>query len=179
MTDSPPGTDQESDDVTECHTSGENFGGPVARGRSPRAALPHAVYTSVQMLEIHPKNCHSCHFFGSSARLPGGTARSARRCGISRSDMMCAGPDHSKPSGYRCTKSATPISADCSLSLMAYNDTRSARVGDTGPRWIPAPQVACPGVDLAVTRQSSFLNQARFSYSCSTKLHSRAGQGPR
>jgi hypothetical protein len=91
-------------------------------------AFPHAVYTSAQMLEKHPKNCHFCHFFGSSARLPGGTARSARRCGISRSDMMCARPGHSKPSGYGCTKGATPISADCSLSQVAHDGTRLALV---------------------------------------------------
>jgi hypothetical protein len=57
-------------------------------------ALPHAVYTSVQMLEIHSKNCHFCHFSGPSTRLPGGKARSARRCNITRSDMSCAGPGH-------------------------------------------------------------------------------------
>jgi hypothetical protein len=33
LTDSPPGTEHESDDVTECHTFGDKFSGPVARGR--------------------------------------------------------------------------------------------------------------------------------------------------
>jgi hypothetical protein len=54
------------------------------------------VYTSGQMLEIHPENCHFCHFSGPPARLPGGTARSARRCSIMRSDMTSAGPRHPK-----------------------------------------------------------------------------------
>ena len=36
---------------------GDSFGGPVParRDRGPRAAVRHAVYTGVQMLEIRPK----------------------------------------------------------------------------------------------------------------------------
>jgi hypothetical protein len=60
-----------------------------------------AVYSSGQMLEIHPKNCHFCHFSGSSARLPGGTARSGRRCSITRLDMSRARPGHS---GTECVE---------------------------------------------------------------------------
>ena len=44
LTDSPPGTEQGSDGVTECHTSGEYFSGPVpARGieaLAPRLPTP-------------------------------------------------------------------------------------------------------------------------------------------
>jgi hypothetical protein len=54
------------------------------------------VYTGGQMLEKHPKNRHFRHFLGPSARLPGGTARSASSCDITRSDMISAGPDHPK-----------------------------------------------------------------------------------
>ncbi len=92
LTDWPPGTEEGSDNVTECHISGDDFGGRVPPGRGPRAALPEAVYMSVQMLEIDLKNCHFRHFPGPSARLPGGTAWSARCCSMTRSDIICAGP---------------------------------------------------------------------------------------
>ena len=59
-------------------------------------ALPHAVYTGVQMLEIHPKSATLCHFSGPSARLAGGKARSATRCSIMRSDMSPARPGPSQ-----------------------------------------------------------------------------------
>src|SRR5438045_3724627 len=38
LTDSPPGTEQGTDDVTECHTFGEDCGGPVpaCRDRGPK-----------------------------------------------------------------------------------------------------------------------------------------------
>src|SRR4051812_21390103 len=41
FTDSPPGTEQGSDNVTERHTFGDDFGGPVStrRGRGPRERL--------------------------------------------------------------------------------------------------------------------------------------------
>ena len=35
-------------------------------------ALPHAVYTSVQMLEIHAKNCHFRHFWDVRRGLQAG-----------------------------------------------------------------------------------------------------------
>jgi hypothetical protein len=94
-------------------------------------ALAQAVYTCVQMLEIHPKNCHFRHFSGSSARLPGGTARSARHCSIMGSDTTARGRTIQKPSAHRCTKRAISNSADCSLSRMAHNDTRRVPVGVT------------------------------------------------
>ena len=92
-------------------------------------ALPHDVYTGVQMLEIHPQNYHFYHFSGRSAPVPGGTAHSATRCSIMRSDMTRARPGHPRPSAYRCTKTAISISADCSLSQMAHHGTRPALVG--------------------------------------------------
>ena len=67
-----------------------------APGSRPSRRGSQAVYTGVQMLEVHPQNCHFCHFSGSSARLPVGTARSARRCNIVRSDMIRARPGHPK-----------------------------------------------------------------------------------
>jgi hypothetical protein len=79
-------------------------------------ALPHAVYTGVQMLEIHPKSATLCHFLDRPARLRGGTARSARCCSIMRSDMTRARPGHLKTEWHGCTESARPNSADCSLS---------------------------------------------------------------
>jgi hypothetical protein len=66
--------------------------GELSRRARIDLALPHPVYTSVQMLEKRPQNCHFRHFLGSSARLTGGTVRSATRCSITRSDMICARP---------------------------------------------------------------------------------------
>jgi hypothetical protein len=60
----------------------------------PRAAARHAVYTGVQMLEIHSKTAIFCNYSGPSARLAGGKARSATRCSIRRSDMTWARPAH-------------------------------------------------------------------------------------
>ena len=67
-----------------------------------------------------------------------------------------------QPSGADPPKSATSISAPCSLSHVAHNRTRPARCSVTESHPIPAPQVACPGVDLTVTRQYCFLNHAQF-----------------
>jgi hypothetical protein len=102
-------------------------------------ALAHAVYTSAQMLDKHPQNCHFCHSVGPSARLAGGHVRSATRCSITRSDMTCAGPDRSNPSAYRCTETATPNSAHCSLSHADHQGTQPAGVGVPRPHTILAP----------------------------------------
>jgi len=62
-------------------------------------ALPHAVYTSGQMLEIHPQNCHFRHFSARPAWLAGGKAGSATGCSVMRSEMIPArgtGPGHPK-----------------------------------------------------------------------------------
>jgi hypothetical protein len=64
--------------------------------RAADVAFPHTVYTDLQMLEKHPQNCHFRHFLGPSARCPGGTARSASCCSITRSDMLSRGPGGSK-----------------------------------------------------------------------------------
>ena len=88
----------------------------LTRIEGPRAAVRHAVYTDVQMLEIHSKTAIFCHYSGPSARRPGGSARSARRCRIMRSDMTRARPGHPSTAWRGCTESATSISADCSLS---------------------------------------------------------------
>jgi hypothetical protein len=53
-------------------------------------AVRHAVYTGVQMLEIHSKTAIFCNYSGRSARLAGGKASSATRCSIRRSDMTLA-----------------------------------------------------------------------------------------
>ena len=37
-----------------------------------RSMSPDAVYTSVQMLETHPKNCHFRHFSGLRRGFPAG-----------------------------------------------------------------------------------------------------------
>src|SRR5437764_11918253 len=112
---------QGSDHVTECHTLGENFGGPVParRDRGPRAAVRHAVYSGEQMLEIHSKTAISCHDSGPSARRPGGSARSARHYSTMRLDMIPPRrdwPGHPSTAWRGCIESATSISADCSLS---------------------------------------------------------------
>jgi hypothetical protein len=48
----------------------------------------------------------------------------------------------------------------CPLSYAARHGTGPALAGGPVPHPIPAPQVACPCVDLTATRQSSFLNHA-------------------
>jgi len=133
--------------------------------RSPRrtthVGVPAlAVYTSGQTLEKAPQNCHFCHFSARPARLPGAKARSASRSVRSISDLTRVFLGDQDPSWYRCTESATPISARRSLPRVAQNCTRHALVNDMDPQPIPAPQVTCPCVDLTVTRQSSLLNHA-------------------
>src|SRR3954469_14991605 len=54
---------------------------------------PHAVYTSVQMLEKHSQNCHLRHFSGPPTWLAGGKAGSATRYSIMRWDMIPARRD--------------------------------------------------------------------------------------
>jgi hypothetical protein len=58
--------------------------------------IPDAVYISVQMLEIHPNNCHFRHFLGAFGAACRRTVRSARHCSITRSDMNSAEPGHPK-----------------------------------------------------------------------------------
>jgi hypothetical protein len=60
-------------------------------------AVPHAVYSSVQMLEIPLQNRHFRHFSRSSARLADAKACSATRCSIMRSDMIPARRDSAEP----------------------------------------------------------------------------------
>ncbi len=62
------------------------------------AALPHAVYTSEQMLEIAPKTAISRNFSGPSAGLAAGNVRSATHCNIMRSDTIPARRDSAGPS---------------------------------------------------------------------------------
>jgi hypothetical protein len=122
-------------------------------------AFPHAVYSSVQMLEKHLQNRHFRHFSARPAWLAGGKACSATRCSTMSSDTTCARPGHPKPSGYGCTETATPVSADCTLSRAAHHGTRPALVG-VSAHSIPAPQVACPCVDLTGIRFCFFLSLA-------------------
>ena len=139
-----------------------NEGDCRRRAADVDVALPHAVYTGVQMLETHLKSATLCHFLDRPVRLRGGTARSARRCSIMRSDITVLGRTIQEPSGYRCTESATPISALCSLSRLAQNCTRPAELRVPGLPRNPAPQASCPCVHLTVTRHSCVLNRARF-----------------
>jgi hypothetical protein len=84
------------------------------------------------MLEIHPKSATLCHFLDRPARLRGGKTRSARRCSIMSSDMTCARPSHTSTAWRGCTKNATSISADCSLSPIADHGNRLVPVGVMG-----------------------------------------------
>src|SRR4051794_29160196 len=79
-----------------------------------RFLIPPA-YTGVQTLEKRSPDCLFCHFSGPPARPEGGKAGSATRCRIMRSDMTSARQAVQKPTGYGCTETATPNSADCSL----------------------------------------------------------------
>ena len=118
-------------------------------------ALPHAVYTSGQMLELYPETATLCHFLDRPARLRGGTARSARRCSIVTPDITRVRPGHHRTEWRGCTESATSISAHCSLS---QHSVRSAEC------WVRGAEcgVPCPCVDLAVARHSWVLNHALF-----------------
>jgi hypothetical protein len=79
------------------------------RGRAAGAdvATPHAVYTGVRMLEFHPRSDTLRHFLDRPGRLQGGTARSARRCSIMRSDMTPSRRGHPRSEWRGCTESAT------------------------------------------------------------------------
>jgi hypothetical protein len=75
-----------------------------------------AVYTSVQMLEMHPKTAIFRHFSGPTARLAAGDVRSATHCSIMRSDTTCARPGPRRTAWRGSTESAISKFADCSLS---------------------------------------------------------------
>ena len=92
-------------------------------------ALAHAVYTGVQMLEILEKTATSRHFWGRSACLPRGTARSASLLAFSISALRCLRRGDQETSWRREPESAISTSADCSLSRLAHHRTRPARVG--------------------------------------------------
>jgi hypothetical protein len=62
--------------------------------------------------------------------------------------------------GIGAPQSGTPTPAICTLSQVIQNGTRPALAGVTGPHPPSEPLVACPRVDLTVTRGSSFLNDA-------------------
>ena len=61
-------------------------------------ALPHAVYTSGQMLEIHLKNCHFCHF---------GDLRRGLQAGMLRGNTL----QHHEIGQDLC--SAVPVKTEC------------------------------------------------------------------
>src|SRR6266446_6006251 len=56
LADSPPGTEQGSDNVTECHTFGVYFGGPLARW-DPRTGHGHASRGPVRTPRHRPPMC--------------------------------------------------------------------------------------------------------------------------
>src|SRR5437764_11653148 len=87
-------------------------------------------------------------------------ARSATRCSIMRLDMTRAGPGHTKPSGYSCTETATPNSANCSRSHVArihiFLIVFCSRCRGESEKWneVPAPctnKVEPPGESLIMT----------------------------
>jgi hypothetical protein len=99
-------------------------------------------------------------FWGTFARLPGGTARSAKRCNVTRSDMFSGGPGHPKT---ECVWVHRNCHTDFRGLYTASGGSESHPTGTRGryePHPIRSPQVACPCVDLTVIWQSSVLNQA-------------------
>jgi hypothetical protein len=124
VTGSPPGTDQGSDDVTECHTLGEYFGGLVARWdrtrgqemhcaarfvalgigdtctsprRPTRAEVPAgAVYTGGHPLEIGPESLTLSHFSACPAWISDDKSRFTSRFIRSRSDCVCDLPEQAE-----------------------------------------------------------------------------------
>jgi hypothetical protein len=91
-------------------------------------AFLHAVYTSVQTLELRGKTATSRHFWTRSACLPRGTARSINLLPTSTSAQRCLRRGDQKTSWRRKPKSAISTSADCSVPQVAHIGTRPARV---------------------------------------------------
>jgi hypothetical protein len=84
------------------------------------AAVPHAVYTSVQMLEFRCKSLILSHFSEPSAGLAVGKARSATCYSIMNSDILRGRLGHPTAAWDGCTESFTLTSADCSLFQPAH-----------------------------------------------------------
>ena len=76
MTDLPPGTERRSDNVTERHTFGDDFGGPVSarRGRGPsRRGSPRRLHECTDARKTSPKPPFSpfSRPFGAASRRDG------------------------------------------------------------------------------------------------------------
>ena len=72
LTDLPPGTEQGSDNVTERHTFGDDFGGPVPafRGRGPsRRGSPRRLHWCTDAGNT-PRNRHFVPLFRPSGAAP-------------------------------------------------------------------------------------------------------------
>ena len=80
--------------------------------------------------EILEKTATSRHFWGRSACLPRGTARSASLLAVSISALRCLRRGDQETLLRRKPKTAISTSADCSLSPLAHHRTRPARVGE-------------------------------------------------
>jgi hypothetical protein len=138
-------------------------------------AFPYAVYTSVQMLEKHPKTCHFVPLLGAQVVTTGARIRSASRSVRSRSHLkrVFLGTQltswHEKPPKalphlrlvvhYLRLLTMAPDPHELALrrtlpcgrgSDSAHNGARPARVDVTRTHPIPEPQVACPYVDVTV-----------------------------
>ena len=96
--------------------------GCLDRSRTQESATNHScrgsslgVYTGGQTLE-KPSKLPFLPLLARPARRPGAKARSASRSVRSISDLSWVFLGLRIPRGYRCTETATPISAPCSLS---------------------------------------------------------------
>ena len=89
-----------------------------------------AMFTSEQTLDEGLQNCHFCHFRHArhdyKVQRPIRKLFHAKKIGPQMGD-----PGRQIPRAYRCTETATPYSAPCSLSQVAHHGTRPAFVGTT------------------------------------------------
>ena len=132
--------------------------------------------------------------FGAASRRDGSLSKTLQHYEI-RHDQCWAGPIQ-EPSGYRCTETATPISADCSLSHVAQNGTLDLIFflisGISKPAQQPAPLARplgpaefgqpgyelVPGQDRQAGRVLQNRHQARAPCKASTAMAPFSGLRP-
>ena len=97
LTDSPPGTEEESDDVTECHTSGNHFGGPVPADRALAPRFPRRLHWCTDARNTPPKLPFLPFFgtFGAASRRDGSLGKALRHHEIGH-DLCWAGPSQNR-----------------------------------------------------------------------------------
>ena len=153
LTDSPPGTEQGSDDVTECHTFGENFGGPVRSpgSRPSRRVSPRRLHQCTDARKTSPK-LPFLPFFGTSGaacRREGSLGNTLQHHEIGH-DPCSAGPFQNRVGiGAPKVPHQFPLIVHYLRLLTMAPDPHELALRGRTP--FQRPQVACPCVDLTVT----------------------------